>query len=279
MHARALLSPVLCAAAIGCSGGVDHPDPSVGEDSAAGGRYGLVVLTHEDQAPGIEVSGQLMAFEGQRRAAALHTLTVPEQAWLTDVAPARGACVELASESPEAGAWIDLLGAGELTVLPPEPLDDGLTLAPSAFPPMLFAVSGVVYDAAAPQDLPYLAGGTYRVLAPGDEVGELQAEVRAPGPVQVIETTRDDAGLWVRWAGEPQARVMVVREEGSRAVGVSCGAADGEALVPAARLRGLEGDAVLVVAAVSRTSTSVEGLEETDVVFVSRDTVELQLSR
>ena len=282
-----VLIPVFSCALLGaCSAdeSAAPTDPLHSEPPAVSeGRYGLVVLSHDQQTPGVAVSAQLMAWQGDTRAGALHALSVPEEAWLLESAPAAGQCrgVDSGHSVDGVAAWIDLLGAGVLTVRAPDPIGDAqLVIQPQAFPPVLFALRGLVYDADGPQDLPFLAGGAYRVHAPGDEVGELLAEVVAPAAVRITDLDPVVEGLAVRWTGEPTARVILSRDVGSRTVGVLCNGVDGEALVPEEELNRLgPGPAQVVVARAHRISTTVSGLDETDVLFVSRDAAEVRLRR
>lgn len=271
-----------CLLLAACSG-ADAPEVQSGADGDAEGRYGLVVLDHAYGDPGVAVSGQFMAYSGYSRDTALHALSSPENAWLLEAAPEPGQCRRVVASGAEepAGAAIDLLGAGLLNVRPPDPLDDApVELAPRPFPTVVFALSGVVYDTGAPQDLPYLAGGTYRVHAPGGvEVGELFAEVEAPASVRIVSHAGGlDSGLTVRWSGEPSAVVVVSRDFGARTLGVLCAGDGGSVHIPRVALTALgSGATQLVVARAERVSTTISGLDEADVLFVSRDAVELRL--
>lgn len=257
----------------GDAGGVDRP--------VAEGRYGLVVLTHQFSEPGVEVSGQLMVYRDRSRTAALHALALPEQAWLTGALPEPQRCVAVSAgaERAPAGASVDLLSAGELVVHPPAPLDTPTWLPPRDFPPITFAVSGVVYDAVAPQQLPYLAGGTYLVQATGDEVGPFTGEVEAPGPTWLREHSFDADGLHLRLGGEGPAVVVVSRDAGSMTTGVQCHLeGPDEVLVPAEALAAFgAGDAQLVVARITHGSLSIDGLDEAELLFVSRDASDIHI--
>ncbi len=270
-----------CLLLAACSG-ADVPDVQAGADTSAEGRYGLVVLSHAYGDPGVAVSGQFMAYTGYTRDSALHALSSPEDAWLLQTPPEPGRCRRVVANGVQASASaaIDLLGAGPLSVRPPDPLDETpVELAPRSFPTVVFALSGVVYDTGAPQDLPFMAGGTYRVQAPGGEVGEVFAEVRAPFGVRIVSHAGGvESGLTVRWSGEPSAVVVLSRDFGARTVGVLCAGEDGSARVPSAALSALgSGTTQLVVARAERVSTTISGLDEADVLFVSRDAVELRL--
>lgn len=275
MFVRLSAISALCLA---CSGPGATDDTGDAEASASG-RYGLVVLSHTYGEPGVAVSGQFMAYEGFTRDAALHAMAPAEDVWLLDDAPLAGECRALSVTGTSDGA-IDLLGAGTLTVRPPEPLTATVELPARALPALVFSVSGMVYDADAPEDLPFLAGGTYRVTAPGAELGELFAEVDAPDGVRLTRLGGDaEHGLTVAWSGDPRALVTVSRDVGASTVGVLCAGDDGRAQIPPAELAILGTGAVQVaVAKAQRASTTIVGLDEADVLFVSRDTVELRLT-
>ncbi len=255
-----------------------------GSDAAAeSGRYALVVLTHEHGEPGVAVSGQMMAFSGTTRGDALQALAVPEQAWLTQALPEDGACrfveggrAEVADgEAPR----VDLLSVGEMAVYPPEPLRLPLLLPPRDFPLVLFSIGGVVYDADAPEQLPYLAQGAYRVEAPGDELGPVTGQVGAPAAVWLADVAPTDEGVRVRWEGGGQAVVLVSRDVGSASIGLICGDADGDLVLPTAALARLGGGpAQLIVARVQTAPLAVDGVDAAHLAFVARDTAELDLS-
>ncbi len=162
----------------------------------ASGRYGLVVLAHAYGDPGVSVSGQFMAFEGFTREAALHALAPAEDVWLLQDAPEPGHCRFLSVTGSSNWGAIDLLSAGTLSVRPPEPQAHApVELFPRTLPAVVFSVSGHVYDAEALQDLPFLSGGTYRIRAPGAEVGEVFAQVVAPDAIRLSRLGGDlDSG-------------------------------------------------------------------------------------
>ncbi len=273
---RLCVSLPLCLSLLACS----EADAPEAPGAPSEGRYGLVVLSHAYGERGVSVSGQFMAYEGFTREAALHALLPVEDAWRLRGMPEPGGCLSLATSAPDTAGAIDLLGAGPLRVRPPGPLDHtAIELAPRPFPTVLFALSGVVYDAGAPQQLPFLAGGTYRVHAAGGEVGEVFAEVSAPEGVR-ITSHRGGAqtGLEVRWSGASTAFVTLSRDAGTRTLGVVCGGESGRAFVPPSALARLGADTLqLEVARAERSSTAIAGLDDADVVFVSRDTVDLRL--
>jgi hypothetical protein len=263
-----------------CSGpGAEGPDAAA--PAPAEGRYGLVVLSHDYDDFGVQVSGQFVHYRGPARAEVLHALALPENAWLVGGRPAPGECRAVGSRPAaldEAGS-IDLMGAGNLRITPPEPLDTPMVLAPREFPYVHFAMSGVVYDADAPQQLPYLARGHYRVEAPGDAIGGFRGEVTAPTAVRLKGADFEAGGLSVRWDGAGPAVVTLSRDVGSRTVGVQCASAGEEGLqVPWDMLRALgAGAAQLSVARVSTAPLRAPGLDDGDVVFVARDTAEVRI--
>ena len=274
-----LTAALALTAGFGCA---EAPSLSSADEAPAAGeeqRYGLVVLTHEYSEPGVAVSGQLMRWQGASRAAALHALAVPEQAFLAAVPPAAGACraLQLGDEPPPES--VDLLAVGPLTVRPPA-LRQAMALSPRDFPAVTFRLSGVVYDADAPEQLAFAAGGEYTVSAPGDELGAVTGRVEAPEPVWLEQVSVDDEGVQVRWGGGADATVLIWRDVGPLTVGVACrGEGHGAATIDRAALRRLGGtDLQLVVAQVRRAPLQVDGVDDAALIFVSRDTAELDLS-
>lgn len=281
MFARVSLAAAVLAAA--CSSPVDepaNPRPARGE-----GRYGLLVMTHEHGEPGVAVSGQFALWEDQTEAAVLHALALPDMAWLVAGVPAEGECrAVLAPRAPVADGTeghIELLGAGELTVEPPEPVAAGvLRLQPREFPRVLFSLGGVVYDADAPEALPFVAHGRYRVGAPGDEIGPIQGELAAPGDVRLEGERLDAQGLALRWSGHGPAVITLSRESGGETRGIQCQApAGGLFVVPAVLLAEFgPGEAQLSVGEITRRRVAVSGLSAMDLFFVSRDQAVVRLA-
>lgn len=267
----------------GCSGptGGEPGDAAVLAPEGVEGGYGLVVLSHEVDDPGVQVSGQFVHYRGPTRAQVLHALALPEQAWLVGEAPPPGECrpVSVRPADLDDGGSIDLLGAGELRVTPPGDAAAPLVLAPREFPHVHFAISGVVYDAHAPEALPFEAGGVYRVEAGGETVGGFEQSVRAPAALRIRIVEVDEAGLHVEWEQAGAAVVTLSRDVGSRTVGVQCAAdRDDAADVPWEALRALApGDVQLTVARVTAVPLRAPELDEGDLVFVSRDTTEVRL--
>lgn len=240
------------------------------------GRYGLVVLTHEFAEPGVEVSGQLLAYDGQSRGDALHALAVPVQAWLTKTEEVPG-CRRVIEPFTQHGQ-VDLLSAGVLTVTAPAPLSTEMNVAPSDFPALRFSLTGVVYDANAPEALPYLAGGAYQLAAPGEETGALSGVVVAAPPIWIVEARQAADGLHVRWGGDGPAQVVVARDGAHSTVGIVCGGDGNELTIPIEDLWFLgPGAAEMAVARVTRAPLAVVGLDAGDAVFVSRDTAQIEL--
>lgn len=270
----------LALAFLGCSPDDASHDPASPSGAPTEGGYALLVLTHQYAEAGIEVSGQVMTYRGRTRTGALHALALPEQAWLTGPRPDEGTCalVSAGTQVPDGATSIDLLNVGELAIQPPEPLNTPLRLAPRDFPRITFTVSGVVYDAVAPQKLPYLAPGLYQVDAPGDELGPLHGEVEAATPTWIGGHGFEEGGLRVQIGGAGPATVMLSRDVGSITVGLTCQSADDELLVPEESLRQLgAGPAQLVVARVSTGSLQLDGLDDADLLFVSRDAADVHI--
>lgn len=272
----------LAAAALSVACSTPADEPASPRPAASEGRYGLLVMTHDRGEPGVAVSGQFAVWAGQRRAAVLHALALPEMAWLVAGTPAVGRCRAVTAPrtavSDGTDAHIDLLGAGEMTIAPPEG-ERALRLSPREFPRVLFSLGGVVYDADAPEDLPYRAGGTYRVTAPGDEVGALHGQIAAP---EEVELTRHEAtadGLEVAWTGEGEAVLTLSRETAGETRGLQCrAAAGGRMRVPAELVSDFgPGEAQLTVGRIARRRVPVAGLSAVDLFFVSRDQAVVRL--
>ncbi|MCA9540289.1 MAG: hypothetical protein KC620_15430 [Myxococcales bacterium] len=277
VHRTAVLGLTLAFAA--CSPEGSEPDAATpaGDEGTASARSGLVILTHDRGETGVAVSGQMIAWRAPSRSVALHALTLPEQAWLVDAPPRSGCRLVTAPHETPAGSSFDLLSVGELNITAPVPGLPALHLAPRDLPPVSFALSGVVYDADAPEALPYQPGGLYHLDAAGDELGGLSGAVHAPEPVRLEDMALDEQGLRVQWSGG-EAFVVLSRDAGPWTVGVICRGAEGEVSVPDAALDHLgQGEAQVLVARVARTSLRVDGLNEAELVFVSRDSAEVRL--
>ncbi|MCB9522759.1 MAG: hypothetical protein H6702_05180 [Myxococcales bacterium] len=262
---RALAATAVTLSLCACQGPASEPEPP----TVDGGRAGLVTLTHTYGEPGVAVSGQVMACYGQPPAQALHALAQAEQAWMLEPPPPLGTC-QLRWVQGEAAhrASIDLLDVGPLTVTPPAPLSDQpITVAPRALPAFDFRVTGVVYDADRPEELPYLAGGQYRVAARGADVAEpLRASVQAPEPVALEAIEVDGEGLQIIWRTAGQVRVLLARDAGADTVGLDCHGQGATLTVPAEDLRAL-GDGPVQISV--QRATLAPG--EPPVMFVTRD--------
>lgn len=280
MHLRRpAVSIGLALAASACTSTGDPGEPAaLGGEAPVEARFGLVVLTHEGDEAGVSVSGQLLTTRGQDREAALHALTQPEQAWLALEAIEPGTCRAIRTEhgALPPGSSIDLHSVGDLVVTAPGHRDTPLVLPPRDFPPVSFGVGGVVYDADAPEVLPYRAGGLYQIAATGDELGPFGGGVVAPEGVELEALAFDDDGLRVRWRAETDTLVIVSRDTGSDTVGVMCHRRDAELLVPKDALALLgPGDAQLVAARVRRAPLLVDGLAHAELLFITRHTIDL----
>lgn len=275
MNWLSAISIMAALVATGCSA-PDEGDVDAQPHTTQTGRYGLILLTHEFAEAGVEVSGQLLAYDAPSRTDALHALAVPVEAWLTEAGSAPG-CRPVSAPFDHQG-HVDLLSAGPLRIQAPAPLDQAMTIEPRAFPVLRFSLSGVVYDADAPQALPYLAGGEYAVSAPGAEVGEFGGGLAAAGPVWLTEVSQTAGGLQLAWGGAGPAHVVVARDTADRTVGVVCSSARNALTIDAESLRALgKGEAQVVIARLSRTTLDIAGLDAAEAVFISRDTVNIDL--
>lgn len=277
---RTAVSLGLALVATACSPDADGTDPApVSDDVVSEARFGLVLLTRDGDEPGVSVSGQLLATRGPSRAAALHALAQPEQVWLATADVEPGECRVMHTEhgSLAPGSVVDLLSVGELTVSAPDRRDAPLELPPRDFPPVSFALGGVVYDGDAPEALPYRPHGLYRVSAPGDQLGPIGGAVLAPEPIAIDEARAEDGALFISW-GVGEARVIVARDGGSHTTGLLCRSGDGAMRVPAEAVERLgPGDAQITAARLRRAPLLVDGLTDAELLFVTRDTVDVSL--
>ncbi len=267
---RSLLPFAATGALMACQSAPSEP----AQPPPSEGRAGLVVLSQTFGEPGVAVSGQVMDYRRQTRSEALHTLAQAEQAWMVSPAPTAGSCrVRRAHGATAAHASIDLLDMGALTVSPPAPLDDQpVRIEPRPLPALDFRVGGVVYDADRPEDLPYLAGGRYRLAAGGVDSGPLHAAVLAPPPVYLREISAQADGLQVRWGEGGPARVFLSKDVGHETLGVDCAGEDGALDVPAVALAALgSGPVQISVQRATRVTAPLVGGGETTVMFVTRD--------
>lgn len=246
------------------------------------GRHGLMTFTQTFGNNSARLSGQLMAWRGQNRLTALEALGDPELAWLAQFDLAPGECLGTFSDTTEplGDERIDLLSAGAITARAPAPLDDvPIVVQPKPFPPLLFSIAGSVYDAETSAHLPYLAGGTYTLDAPGDEVGPMRGEVRAPAPVWLDAVDTDSEGLHVSWGGGGVVLISVSNNRGARSTGVLCGTdASGQTLISAAALASLDaGEVRLTVARIEHGTLSAGGLDQAELLFITQDRIDLTL--
>lgn len=248
----------------------------------------LFVLTHSHGEAGVQVSGQVLswsAFDELDTAQVLHTVALPEQVWLasslTRTGPPSAGCQPLRTQRalPRHGQ-IDLLDAGALHVRGPAVLQQpGLDTYPRSLPPVVLRLAGVVYDAQAPDALPYVAAGRYHFAVDGAQVGPAAASILAPPAVRIEEILTDDAGLWVRWAGAPQAQIYLSHEQGQDSLGLACAGRAHELWVPWSQIEALGAESVeLSISTSEAVSFSAEGLGEGILMFVVRDARQLRLS-
>lgn len=263
--------------AIACSPNIDDvvegtPDPP------QEGRDGLLVLTHHFGEPGVAVSGQLMAWQATEPANAHHALALPVQAWLLETDLESDQCRQVEAAIIDPLVRIDLLSAGALTITAPSSLHAPLIIEPVDFPPIRFSLSGVVYDADAPEHLPYRAEDTYLVSASGDQIGAFRGELTAPNAVWIKRQYFDRNGLHIEWGGDGSTQIILTQDIAGRSVGLVCTGTDHSMMIDTATLASLSpGSAQLVVAQVNHTAISAEGLDIVELLFVSRDDTDLTL--
>ena len=263
--------------AAACSPNIDDtvegtPDP------LQEGRDGLLVFTHHFGDPGIAVSGQLMAWQATELMDAHHALALPVQAWLLGAALEPDQCHRVEAAIIDPLVRIDLLSAGALTITAPGSSHTPLVIEPVDFPPIRFSLSGVVYDADAPESLPYRAEDTYLLSASGDQIGAFRGELTAPGAVWIKRQYFDQSGLHIEWGGDGPTQIILTQDIAGRSVGLVCTGTDHSMIIDTATLAALSpGSAQLVVAQVNHTAISAEGLDSVDLLFVSRDDTDLTL--
>ena len=268
-----LYGSALAAGGCGSEATPDRSDGAVVRETSEG-RYGLIVLTHEAGEAGVSVSGQFIAHSQQTREEALSALALAEQAWFLAAPPTTGTC-RFQSSAPvpmtdDGDAIIDLLDAGPIHVQPPNAAP--LELVPREFPRLLYAIRGVVYDADAPEALPFGPGGLYRISSAGDEVGPIDGRVRAPRRIAQVWVTAGPEGLEIAWSPAGPVRIALSRERGDRTDGLVCASRDGSRmLVSSGTLASLgEGEAQLTVARVRRSTLRAPGVDDAHVVFLSQ---------
>lgn len=301
------LLPVSLLGSAGCEGGlfgeadqsgaeIEHLHEGAG---ASPERYGLIILSRHAGEPGVSVSAQLLEYNGITRAEALTAVVPAEQAWLLHTTTPEGALAHegadldeeprcrpaLVSPPPlgEEGAWIDLLDVGTLAVSmagvsyrPP------LAVMPRDLPAVLPELTGVVYDADAPQALPYHPAADYRVEAPGrvgGELGGLRGRIGAASAVSIEHLEHGEGGLVIQISGEEGATALLSRDDGRRTLGLRCTLPQGgRHLLTESQLGELPvGELKLTVARARRAPLEIEGMTTADVVFISSDVAHLTL--
>ena len=238
------------------------------------GQYGLLVLSHDVTVPGVAVSGQWMVYRGQSKTSALHALAQPEQAWMAADPPPPGTCRSLSTSGPldERGS-IDLLDVGTLEISPDASDTSTLHLTPRPLPPIaFFALDGVVYDADAPEQLPYLSGERYRVQSTGGETGPSRGWIDASEPVWLEQYEFANGSLQISWSGAQSVRVLLTRETGSQIRGLECSGRGDTLEIPARALTDLgSGPASLTINQVNRAELKMSGFAHAELLFVARD--------
>ncbi|MGM0576817.1 MAG: hypothetical protein ACQEXJ_13920 [Myxococcota bacterium] len=249
-HIRAALPLVgialLAASMVACTGRAGDGD---GEGGLDNGRFGLVVLTHQDSAG---TDDELVAqawFAEHTAVAAKDVLSFLHVPLLGGPVPERAdECLVtnrgLRSLPPDAdgvNGWVDFVDAGRLSV---DADGRALDARTKLLPDLGLGVGGVVYDARHREDRiptrrePWLVEGEG-----GTEVGPFTARVEAPGALHLTGVgpeeaygpsiswpALDEGGLDVTWEpGDGEDGVVVlrlVRHGFDRASSVVCAAAD-----------------------------------------------------
>jgi hypothetical protein len=274
------VSAVALLALAACSGPADDPEgldpsgPAAAELRAS--RHGLVVLEHDQGEAGVALRGQFIDSRGLGPSDALGLLALPEVEWSSGhLEP--GECRVHASEvellDDTGRRSLSLLSAGALRVRAEGVPGEGLKLSPAALPRVLFAVRGVVYDAYAPEVLPYGPGARYTVRADGDEIGRFEAYIDAPETPKLVGAERVEQGIRVHFEASADVRLMLARQDSGETRAVVCRPTQSDQGFFPAELVEAVGRGALEVAVVRthRRSVQVEGLDRLDLLFVSRD--------
>jgi hypothetical protein len=272
--AAALFALVACSGPSEDSEGLDPSGPAAYELRAA--RHGLVVLEHDQGEAGVALRGQFIDSRGLGPSDALSLLALPEVEWPAGhLEP--GECRVHASEvellDDTGRRSLSLLSAGALRVRAEGGPGDGLKLSPAALPRVLFALRGVVYDAYAPEALPYGAGTRYTVRAEGDEIGRFEAYIDAPETPRLLSAERVERGVRVRFEADAGVRIMLARQDAGETRAVVCRPTQSDQGFFPAELVDAVGRGALEVSVVrtQRRSVQVDGLDRLDLLFVSRD--------
>ncbi|MGK0359844.1 MAG: hypothetical protein ACI9U2_002150 [Bradymonadia bacterium] len=258
-----------------CSGDLD--DPSVLPSSiplpapAEAEQYGLIVLSQTIGEEAVSVSGQLLDYAGVDRDDALAALATPDDAWLVAPAPPAQTCrrMNIAAEPMGDDARIDLLDAGLLRISAPgEPV---LLIVPTALPPVVTAIAGVVYDGEAVE----LTGSDpWRISTAGAETGPIAGEVEPPDAALLNSVGLEDEGLVITTSAP--ATVVLSRVDGVRTQGLVCGVGETPLHLDWATLAHLgEGVADIAALTVRRAPLLIDGADAGDLLFVVRDADEL----
>ena len=100
----------------------------------------------------------------------------------------------------------------------------------------------------------------------------------APRAVRIDEARLEDGERKVRWIDGGEALVVLARDTGRDMLGVVCHGPDGEARVPAEALERLgPGEAQLAAARIRRAPLLVDGLSDAELLFITRDTIDLTI--
>jgi hypothetical protein len=268
MHSRAL---ILSVALFACA---PPPDTTTGFPSSPTGEvshYGLIILDTHFGEPEVSVFGQFLTHQGLGRESALHSILLPEQSWLT-VKNEPGCKVILAPSAKESSNhWIDLLSVGTMEIRAPNML---LKVPARDYLPIVFSVSGVVYDAPNPPALLYEKEAQYVITASGEALGAMEGRIESPTEVRWNHHRLTNEGLDLNWSGADDV-LVVLSPKSEETMSVVCNAQGDETRI-AASILALLGDSMRVtIANVVRESLTVSGLDEAELIFVSRDTFEL----
>ncbi len=251
---------------------------------------------------GVEVQAQFVDARGVAIEPALEALEV----WTPRAGVEVGDCQlrhhgdDIAERAGEP-AHLRLHDVGDITVESPR---EQVVLEPTHLPDLLGSFYGVIYESQWTEDaaegfVDYYPGEEYRFYAPGStQTGALEAAMTAPEPIAVVGANgievRDETSMIVGtgdklelvWTSEGRALsgdeifIDLSTGYGPGHVRAQCRSEDNGAFaVPSSVLRELSGagdTATLELRRVRRGATTIDGLDTVDVVFATKDRVELR---